>query len=702
MRITLAIFTALLALALTAGIGLAFQGSNEQGPQLSIEQISWQPDAPRAGDPVVFSVTYGYTGTREITNTTPVTMSLTVVGGRDTAGAACSHQETVAEASGMPAGDQNIHDFAPCFFLDGGSYTATVTMKAGALQAESGRAGNPPAATIAVGPAVSALPDQWTQVFAGLGMFAAIMAIVAAGTEVVIDSLKVGLGMKSKVTALDALNQMENVLPGQLASLGVGAAALEQFQELKRNLNSTLEKVWQPATEVRRAADAIQRGAFSEAYRAITNLIPRKGQVVAADKLADLKEGAKATLGALDTLQVKLGLSRDFVATIKRDVSHEIDSVTIGTSAEFLERLFGRLQDPRWPQEVVEGWLEKQRDTLLVKGQEAVMRLFEQEVRPELEGIGMEAAVVEKIQQNLTLALSFADTKAMAATNSYLRSLENLLMSVEARRVAMQSPTRKLWRRLREASHGFGLVVAVVALVLAKFVAWLQLHLIWMNLLDMSITRAVILDTLLAFLLTYGVLRLLAWKGGQIYQVKVKPGGEITALQKVEVCWNWLRGDQHLDPAQFGRPPSSAEVMGKITGSNHLTVDTAAEVVMARSDQQEDEESSRLRWLRVISVLVGFVLAYVLQVDAAVLLNAVIPGVGDSINAVFYFSGGKLHALWPRFPAALDLTAGMILTGLAASAGSAYWHDQLDRLQASKPALEKVATLVRQAKGKVE
>ncbi|VAW42055.1 hypothetical protein MNBD_CHLOROFLEXI01-2922, partial [hydrothermal vent metagenome] len=31
-----------------------------------------------------------------------------------------------------------------------------------------------------------------------------------------------------------------------------------------------------------------------------------------------------------------------------------------------------------------------------------------------------------------------------------------------------------------------------------------------------------------------------------------------------------------------------------------------------------------------------------------------------------------------------DLTAGIILTGLAASAGSGFWHDQLSRLQSIK------------------
>jgi hypothetical protein len=51
---------------------------------------------------------------------------------------------------------------------------------------------------------------------------------------------------------------------------------------------------------------------------------------------------------------------------------------------------------------------------------------------------------------------------------------------------------------------------------------------------------------------------------------------------------------------------------------------------------------------------------------------------------------------WPNLENVI--TPGIILTGLAASAGSAYWHDVLDRLQAAKKGTEAAAKLLQQAK----
>ena len=45
------------------------------------------------------------------------------------------------------------------------------------------------------------------------------------------------------------------------------------------------------------------------------------------------------------------------------------------------------------------------------------------------------------------------------------------------------------------------------------------------------------------------------------------------------------------------------------------------------------------------------------------------------------------------------LTAGVILSGFAASAGSAYWHDQLGRLQVAKKTVDKVSKAVETVKG---
>ena len=67
-----------------------------------------------------------------------------------------------------------------------------------------------------------------------------------------------------------------------------------------------------------------------------------------------------------------------------------------------------------------------------------------------------------------------------------------------------------------------------------------------------------------------------------------------------------------------------------------------------------------------------------------------------AVNQLFVIPGPMLHARWAWLPSQLNITPGIILTGLAASAGSAFWHEQLERLQAARQLTE---TAVQVAKG---
>ncbi|MCB9421373.1 MAG: hypothetical protein H6667_16335 [Ardenticatenaceae bacterium] len=107
-----------------------------------------------------------------------------------------------------------------------------------------------------------------------------------------------------------------------------------------------------------------------------------------------------------------------------------------------------------------------------------------------------------------------------------------------------------------------------------------------------------------------------------------------------------------------------------------------------RRDKQEAD--SRAQQLRLTSVVVGIVLAYLLQIDSADLLRDLFPQNASFLsmvlvpqNAAFFaWLGTKLHITM------YDLSAGVVLTGLAASAGSGFWHDQLSRLQTVKQSTE--------------
>jgi hypothetical protein len=175
----------------------------------------------------------------------------------------------------------------------------------------------------------------------------------------------------------------------------------------------------------------------------------------------------------------------------------------------------------------------------------------------------------------------------------------------------------------------------------------------------------------------------------------------MSRLEAFETWWNKVKGT-NLNPQGYEVPPTVWDMLGVPPENRQLTPENVASAVLGRTDQQRDEEASRQRWLRVISVIVGMLLAYMLQIDAAELLDKAVPGVGSVINSVFSFNGEALHAWWVRLPPQLSFTAGMVLTGLAASAGSSFWHDFLGRLQATKAVAEGAASVLRQAQDIVD
>jgi hypothetical protein len=103
-----------------------------------------------------------------------------------------------------------------------------------------------------------------------------------------------------------------------------------------------------------------------------------------------------------------------------------------------------------------------------------------------------------------------------------------------------------------------------------------------------------------------------------------------------------------------------------------------------------------LRILRVISITIGLLIAYSLQIDVLDLLGEAFPDVLNQLNWVVV-SGGTLHAWRSWLPVDKSITVGIILTAFAASAGSAFWHDRLDQIQASKKSAQAAADFLTQA-----
>lgn len=116
----------------------------------------------------------------------------------------------------------------------------------------------------------------------------------------------------------------------------------------------------------------------------------------------------------------------------------------------------------------------------------------------------------------------------------------------------------------------------------------------------------------------------------------------------------------------------------------------AAGKLIDLEQQDKIREAKRIRRLRLVSVLFGTLLAYALQIDSADLLRDLFPPDANFLavtliradSALFTWFGSTFRINM------FDLTGGVILTGLAASAGSSFWHDQLGRLRNVKQGVD--------------
>jgi hypothetical protein len=79
------------------------------------------------------------------------------------------------------------------------------------------------------------------------------------------------------------------------------------------------------------------------------------------------------------------------------------------------------------------------------------------------------------------------------------------------------------------------------------------------------------------------------------------------------------------------------------------------------------DERKRITILRIIAAAIGIVIAMMLKIDTFDIVGSLLP---TNVRAILTASGGQF--------------GGTVITGLAASAGSSFWHDQLGRLRAIK------------------
>ncbi len=115
----------------------------------------------------------------------------------------------------------------------------------------------------------------------------------------------------------------------------------------------------------------------------------------------------------------------------------------------------------------------------------------------------------------------------------------------------------------------------------------------------------------------------------------------------------------------------------------------AAAKLLDLERKEKELENKRIRRTRFIAVLFGISIAYLLQIDSADLLQGLFPEGSNFLTLTLLpdsFVGWVQSSF--GFEQVFNVTAGVILTGLAASAGSGFWHDQLSRLQSVKKGVD--------------
>lgn len=716
----------LVLISLMAATGIA--SADDGGGQGLVPTVTWDKESVFPGAEVEINVEYKNEGAASIPNDAQVKFHLVIRErktdeNKEPAVVLLTPDVDVPKAPGTGIG-QSFPVTATITAPQEGNYTLVAVLTVNNEE---------PIESLEDFPVKSALPPGLARVFAGLGMFAAVMAIMAVGTEVVIDMSKVFLGMKQKVTALEAFDQLKEQLPGQLAKLGVDPKSLGKVDALLGQLGSLRPKIDAALGLQAAASSALLAGNLGDAWQRIGDLekelkalSPKSGLArtindlqkkvgmnlgrTEADVLNDIRATAqKGVEQILTRLQVLFKLDQATVDALRAAAGQQIAALTpdmINAGAGWVNSILAEIQKhgSQWTAD----WLKSQANTYLAVGRDQFMGLLKSDVIPILGALGFAPEQTEAVEAAIGRELGNCETLLKNEAETYSLAVRNLLDAVEDMRNKMASPARKIWRRLRRSDAPvlpigvIGIILFGVALALLGSVpdpghsvattlsTWPGPVWPWFG----SVLGAVVVPVLIWASLIFGIGVIVSIV---LYAGYAVPRGDAPRIDKlslgsyltgVETLLNMLTG-RHDEANELGEVPT--DVKNQIRSIEPTTV---AATLLRREDKHQDEEESRIRALRVVSIVVGTILAYTLQVNALKLLEEALPGAAGFDKPLI--PGEQLQRLWAALQN--DLTTGILLTGLAASAGSKFWRDLLGRLQATKQQAESAAVLLRKTR----
>jgi hypothetical protein len=427
----------------------------------------------------------------------------------------------------------------------------------------------------------SGLPAGIANIFAILGVYVVTMFTMAIGTEVVVDILKVAIGLKSKPEALKTLEEYEKLLPGRLEDLGLSAQAQANLQ----NQVVALKTLLTPAFKAEEVIGQLQEQNFTAALQTavgegtVDNLLAQAAQVT--------KQQIRTAVSQIDrTTLLGRAVNEQTLAELDKLVDEAAQAAGDVTPEE-LFHLSRTLVNGKLA-ETTTTWAEQKLAELRTVSYETAQHLYELQIKPQIKNSGLNQETQERIEMQFQDFLE--NLRISHQADIYLESVNALLLEVEKRRDETIGVFDRWWTRLRY---------------------WLRRQL--------------------------------------------------------------SRVFKSIDPNPYHK-------------KRNMTINSpkeAATTLLEIKERDKAEAAFRVQQLRILSVIVAVMLAWALQVDSAVILQGLFPP-GTNFLYIILLPATFPPFLWAERALNITptaLTAGILLTGLGASAGSSFWHDQLTRLQ---------------------
>jgi hypothetical protein len=182
--------------------------------------------------------------------------------------------------------------------------------------------------------------DSIGSVIGTLGLYAAMMAVLAIGAEVLIDAVRPIFGLKRKTSASEALEEMKQWLPGTLEELGANPQAQQQ-------LNEQIETLKEVTTQFEDNAERVRRAVHEQLPNILKDLAIHSLDDTLDKHWPKLEKRLQAIAPDLDAVDVKAWLEATLTRLGEVNVSElAVHLQSISTLLEAVREQNHKLQGP--------------------------------------------------------------------------------------------------------------------------------------------------------------------------------------------------------------------------------------------------------------------------------------------------------------------------------------------------------------------